>query len=303
MKFACSVKDIGDAVSAASKVVKSTSTVPVLSNLLLEVSADGGVEVRGTDLEMTSVRGFPAEVATPGKITVPAKLLAAFLSTLTPGVIEFEGDDKVAHVKHPGSTYKFNALDPETFPPLPSGNSKEARGAVLMGALMEFDGDTLTVAATDGYQLSKTVTKLKVPVSEKVSVIVPARALAEAVRDASADETVSITTLGEANNHMSIRIQRGSLVVRLVEGQYPNFRAVIPSTFDRSVVVNTEALVSTLRRASLVAADRSNKIDFEIDGGKMIITADWRGYEGLVQCGVPRRHPKTREKLACAPAL
>ena len=90
MKFTCNTKDIASAVGAASKVVNAHTTVPILSNVLLQ--ADGGkIAVRATDLELTLEHAFAAEVSETGSVTVPAKLFSGYLSNLPPGLLELTG--------------------------------------------------------------------------------------------------------------------------------------------------------------------------------------------------------------------
>ena len=184
MKFSCTTKDIATAVGAASKVVNAHTTVPVLSNVLLQ--ADGGkIAVRATDLELTLEHAFPAQVAEGGSVTVPAKLFASYLGNLSPGTLELTGTPTRASVKYQRSNYDFHALPAEEYPPLPAAargaefsiaakrfrdgidatifaaSSEEARGAVLMGTLLEVEGNALTMVATDGYRLAKFVTTLE----------------------------------------------------------------------------------------------------------------------------------------------
>ena len=178
MKFSCSTKDIASAVGAASKVVNAHSVVPILSNVLL-TAGDNTIRVRATDLELTLEHVFPAEITEPGSVTVPAKLFSGYLANLPPGIVELAGTPTRASVKWEKSNYDFHALPPDEYPPLPASqkgtsfsiggkafreavaatifaaSSEEARGAVLMGTLLEVAGDQLTMVATDGYRLAK----------------------------------------------------------------------------------------------------------------------------------------------------
>ena len=164
MKFTCSTKDIAAAVGAASKVVNAHTTVPILSNVLLQGDGDK-IAVRATDLELTLEHAFSAEIAEGGSVTVPAKLFASYLGNLGPGTLELTGTPTRASVKCERSNYDFHALPAEEYPPLPAAargshfthrrqkfrdgidatifaaSSEEARGAVLMGTLLEVEGD------------------------------------------------------------------------------------------------------------------------------------------------------------------
>ncbi len=298
MKFTCSTKDIASAVGAASKIVNAHTTVPILSNILLTAD-DGAIKVRATDLELTLEHAFPADIAENGAVTVPAKLFSGYLGNLPAGLLELTGSPTRASVKAERSNYDFHALPPDEYPPLPAAqkgasfaigakkfregvqatifaaSGEEARGAVLMGTLLEIAGDNITMVATDGYRLAKWSARLERGLGEgTANYIVPSRALAEAARNIGSTETLELTALGAQANQLSIAADATSIVVRLVDGQYPNYQQVIPARFDRSVTVNTTALIGGLRRAELVAGDRASMVKVAIADGQLIITAN-----------------------------
>ena len=296
MKFTCSTKDIASAVGAASKIVNAHTTVPILSNVLLSAD-DGGIKVRATDLELTLEQSFPAEVAEVGAVTVPAKLFSGYLGNLPAGLLELTGSPTRASIKAERSNYDFLALPPDEYPPLPgaqkgasfgisakkfrdgvgatifAASSEEARGAVLMGTLLELDGDAITLVATDGYRLAKWTSVLDRPFDGAAKYIVPSRALAEAARNVGSADMLEATALGAQANQLMLSAGTTSIVVRLVDGQYPNYGQVIPATFDRQVTVNTAALIGGLRRAELVAGDRASMVKLEIANNTLMITA------------------------------
>ncbi len=297
MKFTCNTKDISAAVGAASKVVNAHTTVPILSNVLL--TADGAnISVRATDLELTLEHAFPAEISESGSVTVPAKLFSGYLGNLPPGLLELTGTPTRASVKCERSNYDFHALPADEYPPLPTAqkgqtfalsakkfrdgvnsaifaaSSEEARGAVLMGTLLEIEGDSLTMVATDGYRLAKWQTTLDEGISGSEKYIVPSRALAEAARNLGSAEKITVSALGAQNNQLAIAAGTTSIVVRLVDGQYPNYSQVIPAKFDRSATVNTAQLISGLKRAELVAGDRASMVKLAISNSTLILTAN-----------------------------
>jgi len=299
VKFSCSTKDIASAVSAASKVVNAHTTVPILSNVLL-TAIDDTIRVRATDLELTVEHVFPAQISEPGSVTVPAKLFSGYLGNLPAGIVELAGTPTRASVKWEKSNYDFHALPADEYPPLPSSqkgtsfaidarrfregvnatifaaSSEEARGAVLMGTLLEIVGDTITMVATDGYRLAKWETTLARGLEDGASAkfIVPSRALAEAARNLGSAETIEVSALGPSGNQLAFAAQNASIVVRLVDGQYPNYAQVIPASFDRSVTVNTAALIAGLKRAELVAGDRASMVKMSVSNAQLIITAN-----------------------------
>jgi DNA polymerase-3 subunit beta len=296
MRFTCATKDIATAVGAASKVVNAHTTVPILSNVLLQ--ADGGkIAVRATDLELTLEHAFPAQVAEGGSVTVPAKLFASYLGNLSPGTLELTGTPTRTSVKCDRSNYDFHALPADEYPPLPAAargsqlsiaakrfrdgidatifaaSSEEARGAVLMGTLLEVDGNAVTMVATDGYRLAKFVTTLEGGADGSEKYIVPSRALAEAARNLGAGEEIAINALGAQSNQLQMSSGDVTITVRLVDGQYPNYQQVIPAKFDRTVTVSTSQLIGSLRRAELVAGDRASMVKLAVANQTLIVTA------------------------------
>jgi DNA polymerase-3 subunit beta len=297
VKFSCNTKDISAAVGAASKVVNAHTTVPILSNVLLTAD-EKSIKVRATDLEITLEHVFTAEVGEPGSVTVPAKLFSGYLSNLPTALMELSGSPTRATVRCERSNYDFHALPPDEYPPLPSSqkgstfsldaktfregvnatifaaSSEEARGAVLMGTLLEVDATSLTLVATDGYRLAKWRTPLETGIPDgPVKYIVPSRALSEAARNLGSAERVEISAVGPSSNQLSFAAASASVVVRLVDGQYPNYGQVIPAQFDRSVTANTAAFMGSLRRAELVAGDRASMVKIAVADHKLMITA------------------------------
>ena len=296
MKFTCNTKDVAAAVGAASKVVNVHTTVPILSNVLLQAEGDK-IAVRATDLELTLEHAFPAQVGEGGAVTIPAKLFASYLGNLSPGTLELTGTPTRASVKCARSNYDFHALPAEEYPPLPAAvrgshfeiaakrfregieatifaaSGEEARGAVLMGTLLELEGTSLTMVATDGYRLAKFVTTLAEGMAQNERFIVPSRALAEVARNLGGGESIGVSALGAQSNQLQMTSGDVSITVRLVDGQYPNYQQVIPAKFDRSVTVSTAQLIASLRRAELVAGDRASMVKLAIANQTLIVTA------------------------------
>ncbi len=295
MRFTCTTKDIATAVAAASKVVNAHTTVPILSNVLLQ--ADGGkIAVRATDLELTLEHAFPAQVSEGGSVTVPAKLFASYLGNLSPGTLELTGTPTRASVKCERSNYDFHALPADEYPPLPAAargaqfeiggkrfrdgidatifaaSSEEARGAVLMGTLLEVEGNALTMVATDGYRLAKFVTTLENSAATE-KFIVPSRALAEAARNLGSGEQIAVNALGAQSNQLQMTSGDVAITVRLVDGQYPNYQQVVPAKFDRAITVSTPLLIGSLRRAELVAGDRASMVKLAFANQTLVVTA------------------------------
>jgi DNA polymerase III subunit beta len=295
MKFSCNAKDIAGAVAVASKVVNAHTTVPILNNVLVTAKS-GRVSVRATDLELTLENAIAAEVQEEGSCTVPARLFSGYLGNLPAAKLQMQGTTSRATLRCERSNYEFFTLPAAEFPPLPEGqtggmfrvdakafreavnavafaaSTEEARGAVLMGALLELSGSEATLVATDGYRLARYRLALAEPVREPMKLIVPARGLAEVVR-AAADGQIEATVIGGQANQLVFSTGDAKISARLVDGQYPNYQQVIPKEFDKKVVASTAQLLASLRRAGVVAGDRASMVKLAMDGTSLVITA------------------------------
>lgn len=296
MKFTCNSRDIAGAVAAASKVVNAHTTMPILSHVLLTARKGGRVSVRATDLELTLENAFAAEVVEEGACTVQARQFAAYLSNLPVAEVELAGNEHRTTVKCERSNYEFVAQPAQEFPPLPEGtfgdqfrveakafreaanavtfaaSSEEARGAVLMGTLLEIEGSSLTMVATDGYRLARYQMPLAEPVKQSAKLIVQARALSEVVRVASGG-VIEATVLGGQANQLVFNTGDAKIIARLVDGPYPNYQQVIPKEFDKRLIASSAKLLASLRRAEVVAGDRASMVKLAMDGSSLVITA------------------------------
>ena len=295
MKFSCNAKDISSAVNAASKVVNAHTTVPILNNVLVSAK-QGRVSVRATDLELTLENAVGADVQEEGACTVPARLFSSYLANLPQARLQMQGNASRATLKCERSNYEFFTLPAEEYPPLPEGTSgaefrvdakafreaanavtfaasgEEARGAVLMGTLLEIENDALTLVATDGYRLARYRVQLADKVKSASKLIVPARGLSEVVRVAS-EGTIEATVIGGQANQLVFRSGDVTVSARLVDGTYPNYQQVIPKEFDKKVVASTATLLGSLRRAGVVAGDRASMVKLAMEGSSLVITA------------------------------
>jgi len=245
VKFTCSTKDIASAVGAASKIVNAHTTVPILSNVLLTAD-DGSIRVRATDLELTLEQSFPAEVAESGAVTVPARLFGGYLGNLPAGLLELTGSPSRASVKAERSNYDFHALPADEYPAaaertkravvrdrrqaVPRGRRRDdlcrlERGSARCGA----DGNVARTRRCDDYAgrhrripVGALDGKRSKPASKgRQNISFPSRALNEAARNLGAAEVVELTALGAQSNQLQLSAGTTSIVVRLVDGQYP----------------------------------------------------------------------------------
>ncbi|MEM7396596.1 MAG: DNA polymerase III subunit beta, partial [Verrucomicrobiota bacterium] len=280
MKIAISKENFLQGLQQVQNVVSTRTTLPILSNVLLEASGNE-LKLVTTDLDVGISGVVEAEVTTPGSTTLPARRLLNIVKELPSSDITMEVDDNnVASIRSGPSFFKIIGLGRDEFPPFP--NFEEAKSFtfpqselkdslkktsysistdetryVLNGILMSFADNTLTLVATDGRRLAMVDHELEIPQSHEMQIIVPTKAVNELQRLLNDDGDVQISV---AENQASFSLNQNLLVTKLIEGTYPNFRQVIPEkTVDR-ITLERETFLDTVHRISLLTSDKSHSI-------------------------------------------
>lgn len=294
-KFFVVTTDLKKAVAAAANIINSHTTVPILSNILVETSNDS-VTVSATDLEVSIRYSLPAEVVEPGATTVPGKLFASFLNASATGVVEFSSNGSQATLLVEKSKVALHTLAADEYPPLPvstdqvafsiesskfrklvedisfAASREESRGSILMSVLFEISGSMLTAVTTDGYRLAKVEQAFESATIDDGNFLVPVRALQQVAKNASQSDIVHISILG-GDKHMAFQMGAVSIIVRLVSGTYPNYRQVIPQEFDRTMTISTSLLMGALKRAALIAGNGANEVKLVLEENHLVITS------------------------------
>ncbi len=299
MKLSIAKEHLLTGLQAVQNVVGSRTTLPVLSNVLL-AAAEGKLELTATDLDVTIVCAVPATVERPGKTTVPVKRLFSITRELGAPEIELDVDDKaVMAIRAGGSFFKINGLSGEEFPPvtvlkqsravsLPqdtlkamvrktsfAASSDEAR-YVLNGLFFSLKEHKVTLVATDGRRLAMTEEEANVPAEAQADFIVPTKAINElnrlltgagAVEIRFSENQVVFTMMAE--NGLGVVVQS-----KLVDGNYPNYRQVIPGECQERITLSREELLAALRRAELMTSDKSNSVKLTFSRNQLAITAN-----------------------------
>jgi DNA polymerase III subunit beta len=280
MKFRITKEHFLSGLQQVQHVVSTRTTLPILSNVLLEAQ-DGQLRLTTNDLDVGVSAQVSAEVEVTGSTTLPARRLVNIVKELPASDIEIEVDaDHVASINCGPSFFKILGLTNEEFPALPNfEKSKEFKFPqatlkdslkktsyaistdetryVLNGVYFSFENNTLIMVATDGRRLAMVDHELEFPKSNETSVIVPTKAVNELQRllGDSGEVTISI-----AENQIAFTLDKLILVSRLIEGNYPNYRQVIPEkTVDR-ITLEREAFLQTVHRVSLLTSDKSHSL-------------------------------------------
>jgi len=294
MKFSATKEKLLEGLQQVQNVVSTRTTLPILSNVLLQAK-EGAVHLTTTDLDV-GVRGsFEANVDKTGATTLPARRLFTIIRELPSSEISVEVDGKnAASIRSGQSFFKILGLPEEEFPPLPKfenakvvtmrqkdlhdGLRKTAYAIstdetryVLNGVLFSFKENKLTLVATDGRRLAMLDIELEFPRSHEADIIVPTKAVTELQRLLKDDGEVKIS-LG--SGQIAFDLNNTLLVSKLIEGNYPNYKQVIPSETKERVTLERETFLNSLRRVSLLASDKSNSIKLSFSKNNIEITAN-----------------------------
>jgi DNA polymerase III subunit beta len=291
LRVTCARDDLAAALAIVARGLSSRSAVQVLTGIFLQ-GGDGKLTLAATDMEVSLRASVSGDVAGDGAVVVPGRLLADLVRLLPDNSVTLAYDEGEGVLEVTSGSYasKVNVFSAEDFPRLPSLDvslhtiaapallgtiDKVARAAsrdesrpVLTGILVRFEGDRLTMAATDSYRLSVKETALGESGPE-LDAIIPARALQELSRLASGAETV---TLGVHENHVIFGVADVWLTSRRIDGQFPNYNQLLPETFEIEVTTPREPLLEVVRRAS-VMAQRNSPLRLRFAEGELSISA------------------------------
>lgn len=283
-------ENLARGLGIVSRAVSSRATLPVLANVLLKTE-NNGLKLTATNLEIGINCWVPGKVEAEGEITVPAKLLTDLVTSLPNQRIDLQlsAKDRTLKVTCGGSRSSIKGIDADEFPvvaaigdaPATSVDARQLREAlgqvvfaaasdesrpILTGVLTKLSGQSMTLAAADNYRIAvRTVTTAK-PVSPELSIVVPARSYAELMRILpDSDEQIDMTVTPN-KSQVLFHVEGIDLVSRLIEGQFPNYEPVIPTSHGSRAVVGRETFLAGARRASIFARDSANIVKIELGG-------------------------------------
>lgn len=299
MNLTISKEEILNGLQAVQNVVGSRTTLPILSNVLLR--ADGGVlEFTATDLDVTVVCSVEAKVKKGGATTVPVRKLFGIVRELGGGEIDIEVDDKnVCSVRCGTSFYKIHGIGADEFPPMPKFKddkkvvmaqetakamlgktsfaiSTDESRYVLNGVFISLKDHKLTMVATDGRRLALADEEVEISEKSQGEFIIPAKAVNELNRLLQEKGEVEIK-YGENQAAFKLKDDKGFSVLiltKLIEGNYPNYRQVIPSETKERVPLVREEFLHALRRAEIMTSEKTNSVKLTFSKNTLAITAN-----------------------------
>ena len=289
MKIRSDRDALSEALQTVQRGVSARPGIPALTGVLLEAEEAGTLTLTTTDLEVSARLSIDVQVQETGIALVPARLLGDTVKSLSDAPVEFETDQSQARIRCAAYEGVLRLLPAEDFPGLqePSGirvnveagafaeavsqvaraSSRDEARPVLTGVLLEISREGVVLVATDSYRLA--VRDLVASSEREARAIVPERALSEAGRAAGADEKASITVWVE-DSQVSFTIGGLTLTSRLIEGEFPNYRTLLPEGHENRLTVSRQALLDAVRRVGLLARDTSPvRLEFNALGVKL----------------------------------
>jgi DNA polymerase III subunit beta len=277
MRAVCNTETFGKKLALVSRGVSARSTIQLLGGILLE-AGDGVVKLSATDMEISIQTSSPAEVEEEGRVVIPARIFNDIVRSLPGGSLSLEHDDSGGTVRLAAgeNEYRIRTYAADDFPQLPgfdaeaaftmSGDllvetvekvsrsySRDETRPVLTGILISFEENRVRMVTTDSYRLSIKETELATTAFEgSREAIIPARAMQEVARifGSEGEDEVEVSL---SENQALFRIGDVLFGTRLIDGNFPEYRRLLPTTFEREISVNREDLMGTLRRVNLFA--------------------------------------------------
>lgn len=295
MKVTCPREELAQKLSVVGRAVSSRTSVNILTGIMLR--AEGGqLSLAATDMEISLRVTLDAQIEEGGSVVIPGRLLVDIVRLLPVGevTLEHRAEEGIAHLVCGSASYGLHTYSPDDFPRLPEiapdesfsiersalfdtimkvsrSASRDESRPVLTGVLVRFEAGKLIMAATDSYRLSVKETEITEGPAGEVEAIVPARALSELARIAQASDTDSLT-VGIQENQIVFGVDDVWLTARRIDGQFPNYRQLLPETFEAEVELPREELLDVVRRTGLMA-QRKSPLRLRFEEGQLTISA------------------------------
>jgi DNA polymerase III subunit beta len=295
MKVTCRSEALAQKLAVVGRGVSTRTSVHILTGILLRAEA-GELRLAATDMEISLRVSVAAETADSGAVVVPGRLLVDIVRLLPPGevTLEHRAEDGIARLTCGSASYGLHTYSADDFPRLPDidgggrftvdraafldtvakvgrSASRDESRPVLTGVLVRFEEGKLVMAATDSYRLSVKETPLAGGPGQELEAIVPARALGELARIAQGAAAAELE-IGVQENQVVFGVDGVWLTARRIDGQFPNYRQLLPDSFEAVVELPREEFLDVVRRTSLMA-QRKSPLRLRFEEGELTVSA------------------------------
>jgi DNA polymerase III subunit beta len=284
MKASVTQQQLAQGLGIVSRAVSPRSTLPVLANVLLATD-EGRLRLSATNLELGITCWIGSQIQEEGSITIPARLFADLVGTLPNDTVHLTVNMSTCTltVKCASSSTEIKGIDAQEFPPMPAtdmsegvrikvsdfkemvqqvafaASTEEAR-PVLQGVQTTLTGSDITLAATDGFRISVRKVSLEEPVVKPLNIIIPARALNELARVATDGDNQMSMIVPTGRGQVVFRLDSIELVSQLIDGNFPDYRVIMPRSFKCHTILSTVSFLKACRQAEIIARNGNNVV-------------------------------------------
>ena len=293
MEFSIKQSVLKEELGYIQGVVERKTTIPVLSNILIESLGEGSIRIVGTDLDVTIRCDAEAEIKKPGAMCIQARKLFDIVRNLGDGDVHFKKEENEwVELKAGRAKFRLAGVNKEQYPEIPGFKSapmklsadvfnyfiqntafaitNETSRFTLSGAKFVIDGDIARMVTTDGHRLAFIEKKLDGASEDKMDALIPKKALLELVKISRDGGDVAF---GEDQNHIYFETGGRLLITRKLTGNFPNYEMVMPKDNDKKVAFDLVDMKSAVRRIALMADERNRSIRVTIREGEVEVTA------------------------------
>ncbi len=283
MKLQVTQENLSKALNNVARVaMASKNPLPILNNVLIK-TVDNRLSLSATNLEIAITEKIGSKVQSEGSITVPARLMQEYISSLPSGVLDLELEDHKLHISTEQYKSTINGVIAEEFPVVPEikdgvewsipakeckkglqqvvfAASNDETRPVLTGVLLKTGGDSLYAASTDSYRLAE---KKLIKTKQDISLLIPASAVVELLR--ILPESVESVEVFADNQQVLFKAGDIELVTRLIDATYPDYRKLIPSKFTTTATISRDEFIAITKVSSLFARESAGSITIKVD--------------------------------------
>lgn len=289
MKLQVTQENLHKALQSVGRVANSRGTLPILSNLLLK-TVGNRLSIAATNLDIAITHYIGSKVSDEGAITVPARLMVDFVASLPSGTITLDLEETKLRITTDQYESVINGTNAEEYPVMPAigegtswkvpaktlrsglqqvlvaASSDESR-PVLTAVYVHTHGGTLYLAATDSYRLAE---KSLMKISHEINLLVPANALQDLLRILTdSEDEVTVT---HDDQQILFRVGDVELVARLIEGNYPDYRKLIPKSFGQKATLKKSEFMNITKVSSLFARESAGSVTIHLDEAKQVVS-------------------------------
>ncbi|KKT11266.1 MAG: polymerase III subunit beta protein [candidate division WWE3 bacterium GW2011_GWB2_43_22] len=311
MKFSCLQENLNKGLQIITRAVPAKGSLPILSNVLISTE-NGRLKLAATNLETAITTYVNASIDKEGAITVPAKVLKELVANLHPSTIEIKMDNDILHLKSDNTKSKLNGTDAKDYPELPSiskdetsleldptvfaqavsmvtfASSMDESRPIFTGVYVTYEKGKMVLAATDGFRLSEKSITVGKSDAKKFTALIPAKTLAEVSKVFASSASPLKMVLSENENLALFSSEDTTIATRIIDGQYPDYKKIIPSTATVKATFNSGEFLEAVRLTTVfVKEGTNNTIKLRVDPEGLIKISSLNNETGTHESEIP----------------